>query len=59
MRKVEEYERHAKECRRMATTMSKPEHKRALEDMAKAWETLANERKTQLKKGENNSPQSK
>jgi hypothetical protein len=54
VRKVEEYERHAKECRRMATTMSKPEHKRALEDMAKAWETLANERKTQLKKGENN-----
>ena len=50
LRKVSEYEQHAKECRTMAAAMRKPEHKQALEEMAKAWETLARERRAQLNK---------
>ncbi len=56
MRKVSEYEMHAKECRRMAVQMKNLEHKKQLQDMAEAWEMLARERERQMKK---QTPQSK
>ncbi len=56
MRKVLEYEMHAKECRRMAVQMKNLEHKKQLQDMAEAWEMLARERERQMKK---QTPQSK
>jgi hypothetical protein len=48
MRKVSEYEEHAIECRRMARKVQDANHKDQLEDMAKAWETLADKRRRQL-----------
>ena len=50
MRKVSEYQQHAKECRQMATAMKDSEHKKQLQDMADAWEMLAREREKQLAK---------
>jgi hypothetical protein len=50
MRKVSEYEQHATECRQMAVKMSNPVHKEQLEEMAKAWSMLADERRKQLVK---------
>ena len=48
MRKVSEYLEHAAECRKMASQMRNPQHKKQLEDMAQAWEMLARERARQL-----------
>lgn len=48
MRKVSEYEQHAKECRDMARTMKDAHHKQQLEEMAEAWDMLAAERRRQL-----------
>ena len=48
MRKLSEYEQHAQECRNMTGSMKDPEHKKQLQDMAAAWEMLANERRKQL-----------
>jgi hypothetical protein len=53
MRKVSEYEQHARECRNMAASMKDPEHKKQLQDMAAAWEMLASERRKQLAKQAN------
>jgi hypothetical protein len=50
MRKVSEYLEHAAECRKMASQMRNPQHKKQLEDMAQAWEMLARERARQLAK---------
>jgi len=50
MRKVAEYEQHAKECRDMARRMRDQHHKKQLEDMAETWEMLASERATQRAK---------
>ena len=42
MRKVEEYQRHAKHCRALAArTTTRPEDKVTLEEIAKAWEKVA------------------
>lgn len=48
MRKVSEYEQHARECRDMARIMKDPHHKQQLQDMAAAWDMLAEERRRQL-----------
>lgn len=48
MHKLSEYEDHATECRRMATIMRDPVHRKQLEDMAEAWAMLARERKKKL-----------
>ena len=42
MRKVEEYQQHAKHCRALAArTTTLPEDKVTLEEIAKAWEKVA------------------
>jgi hypothetical protein len=53
MRKVEEYEEHARECLRLAASMKDRKHKRALEEMAAAWMILAEERRRQIQKKSN------
>lgn len=45
MRKVSEYEQHARECRAMAAKTQNPTHKQQLEEMAEAWTMLATERR--------------
>lgn len=52
MRKVSEYEQHAQECRAMARTMKDPQHKQQLQEMADAWEMLAEERRRQIARQE-------
>ena len=49
MQKVEEYLRHAAECRELARAASSNQ-RRQLEDMAVMWEQLAEMRKRQLLK---------
>jgi hypothetical protein len=49
MKKLEEYLRHAAECRDMART-AQPAHREQLENMAATWEQLADVRKRQLLK---------
>ena len=42
MRKIEEYQQHAKRCRALAArTTTRPEDKVTLEKIAKAWEKVA------------------
>jgi hypothetical protein len=42
MRKVDEYQQHAKHCRDLAAqTTTRPEDKVTLEEIAKAWEKVA------------------
>jgi hypothetical protein len=42
--KVSEYEKHAAECRDMARRSKDPTQKAQLEEMARAWDILAQER---------------
>jgi hypothetical protein len=49
MLKVEDFRRNAADCRRMASTAKDANHRKMLEDMAAAWETLAAEREKALK----------
>ena len=49
MHKVQEYLRHAEECRELALT-APPNQRRQLENMAITWEQLAEMRKRQLLK---------
>lgn len=51
MKKVEDYLRHAAECREMARKAS-PAHRQQLEQMAETWEQLAEVRRQQLAKRE-------
>jgi hypothetical protein len=48
MKKVSEYEAHARECRDMADQMSNPAHKKQLIEMAEAWEMLVKVRVQQI-----------
>lgn len=48
MRRVTEYQKFADDCRKLARTLRKPEHRRQLEEMAVVWEMLALEREAQL-----------
>jgi len=50
MRRVEEYRQFAEDCRQLARTLRKPEHRQQLQEMATAWEMLALEREAQLAK---------
>lgn len=54
MKKVSEYEAHAAECRKMASQMSNPEHRKQLIEMAETWDMLAQARAKQLKRKQNN-----
>ena len=48
MKKIEDYLRHAEECRAMAVQTSNPDHKAKLAEMVKTWEILAETRKAAL-----------
>ena len=49
MNKLEDYLKHAAECREMART-ALPSHRQQLEKMAETWEQLAAARKRQMEK---------
>lgn len=57
MRKVSEYTAHAEECRRMASQMQNPEHKKQLAQMTDTWEMLAKARAKELELQGNEPPQ--
>ena len=48
MRKVEEYRKHAEECRQLSAASSNDESRRQLLDMAETWESLAKDREEQI-----------
>jgi hypothetical protein len=45
---VEEYSKHAEECRKLADLTAKPEDKRVFEDLAQTWKRLADLRKNEV-----------
>jgi hypothetical protein len=49
MKKVSEYLQHARECREMERRFN-PGSRQQLEEMAKAWEQMAEARRQQLRK---------
>jgi len=49
VRKLDEYIKHAAECRDMART-AQPSHRAQLEEMAQTWDKLAEARRRQLEK---------
>jgi hypothetical protein len=55
MEKILEYERHAAECRQIASETTNPRYKKQLEDMAEVWERLAAERRHGIIEDEPNS----
>lgn len=57
MSDADSYRRNADECRKLALRMKDPEHKKQLEDMAAAWEAVANQRvkKKKTRAGESSS----
>jgi hypothetical protein len=50
MGKVEDYKRHADECRAMARNSSNEEHRRGLLTMAETWESLARDREAHMER---------
>ena len=49
MRKIEDYRKHAEECRQLARRASPGDHRDQLMNMAQTWDGLAEERVRQLK----------
>ena len=50
MDEVAQYKEYADECRGLAATAKKPEHKKQLLEMARAWDTVARLKKCELAK---------
>lgn len=50
MRKIEDYRKHAEECRVMAGRAASEREREMLLDMAKTWESLAHDREEQKKR---------
>jgi hypothetical protein len=48
MRKVDEYKKHAEDCRQLAFASSNEEHRHQLLAMADTWDALARDRADQL-----------
>jgi hypothetical protein len=48
MRRVADYQDHANECRKLAARMARLEDKELLEQLAQAWEKVANLRRRDL-----------
>ena len=46
MKKVDEYQQHAQECRELAAKMDAPEVREQLLEMAKIWDNMAEERRS-------------
>jgi hypothetical protein len=55
MQIVQQYERHAAECRQIAAETKNPQQKKQLQDMAEVWETLAAQRRQGIIENEPNS----
>jgi hypothetical protein len=47
---VAQYRKYADECRGWAATAKNPEHKQQLLEMAKAWDTVAGQKKSGIAK---------
>ena len=52
MQKVEDYKRHADECRQMAQAAANPEHRTMLLNMAATWDGLAQARDEHVRRRE-------
>ena len=52
MRKVEDYKKNAKHCRALVALVTRPEDKVTLEEIAKAWEKVAEFRERDLHKAD-------
>jgi hypothetical protein len=50
MRKVDDYRRHADECRAMARNATNDEHRQGLLNMAETWDRLAADRIAQMER---------
>jgi hypothetical protein len=50
MRKIDDYLKHAQECRTLARNMAPGEQRDQLLNMAETWELLAQERRRELEK---------
>ena len=48
MRKVDEYRRHAEDCRKLASSVATEEAKQQLLQMADTWDNLAKSREEQI-----------
>ena len=48
MKKASEYLRNAQECRRLVGTVSQPQQKAMLQNMADTWESLAADRERRV-----------
>ncbi len=48
MKKASEYYEHAEECRQLARTAVSEDHRAMLENMARTWEGLAEERQKRI-----------
>ena len=48
MQRILEYRKNADECRKLAASLLNPLHKQKLQEMATAWDMLAEERKLDL-----------
>jgi hypothetical protein len=52
MKTVAEHRQFAERCREMATKITDPNDKHAVELMAESWDKVANDREAALKRGE-------
>ena len=52
MRTLADYRERAEECRTLAKLMVAPEDRKALEDLAQTWETIANMRERGIERGD-------
>jgi hypothetical protein len=50
MQRLSEYLKNAEKCRTLAASLMNPRHKQTLQEMATAWDMLAEERRLDLKK---------
>ncbi len=50
MRKIEDYRRHAEECRELARGAKTEEHRQMLLNMVATWESLARDRAEQIER---------
>lgn len=48
MRKIDDYRKHAQECRAMANRAGSEEHRQMLLQMVETWESLATDRAEQI-----------
>jgi len=49
---MSEYRQYAQDCRKLAASLMNPLHKQKLQEMATVWDMLAEERKLDLEKND-------